>query len=132
MRRRGFLGALAAATATLATPIPDLGVCGEGYDIVVPAPQVSGLKINLVEASRRIVYAPRELVCHVPDVLSPGSKIECDPVEWEVDKQRTFTGVRVWGGEVCGQRWVKYAPFYQSVSPIDGDKMIVTYSITVG
>jgi hypothetical protein len=122
---------MAAVTATLATPIPNLGVCGEGYDITVPAQQVNGLKINLVEASRRIVYEPRELVVHVPDTLLPGDVITCDPVSWEIDRSLTLTGVRVWGGEVCGQRWVKYAPFYQNVSTIYGDKLTVTYTINV-
>jgi len=135
MRRRTFLKSSGGAAASLAVPFGTLFNSTGATEYASADPMLTRydhLSIDLVKkvnGRRATVGMPKRLVFYAPPKPYPGMRVTCDVVTWLIEERLDVPGVRVWGGEVFGERWSKFADFPTPACLDEGDMLHVNYTI---
>jgi len=135
MRRRSFLKSGGGAAVSLAVPFRTLFSSLGATEYASADPMLTRydhLSVDLVKKAngrRASAGSPKSLVFYAPPKPYPGMRVVCDVVTWVIEEKMNVLGIRVWGGEVFGERWSKFANFSTPACVDVGDMLHVTYTI---
>lgn len=138
MKRRNFLGFLGGSAAVAATsPLPAF-TSKVARDLVQKTAESGGFSIELVE----LVDGRKKIMSDMPiqrlefkgvnfNRLEVGDKLDAERVSWDFNRVACVWGVHVFGGNVAGHNWNKFAEFPDHPQLINTWTLNVHYHIVI-